>query len=166
MATIDRDEGIQVKAEINESGGEALFIQTDVQSEESIRMLVAETVKNYQRIDILVNNAGITLFKSLLDATIADWDLNIDLRGAFLCCKYVVKEMIDNGGGVIVNISSNHAIATIPHSEMYAAAKGGLNTMTRSMALSLGKHNIRVNAICPGFTVTERGFRKKRNLFM
>ncbi|HET8842734.1 MAG TPA: SDR family oxidoreductase, partial [Ktedonobacteraceae bacterium] len=95
--------------------------------------------------------------KPLLEATCDDWDelLNINLRGYFLCSKAVASAMIARGQGSIIHISSNHAFATLPHAEMYAASKGGINAMTRAMALSLGTYGIRVNAICPGFTATE-----------
>jgi NAD(P)-dependent dehydrogenase (short-subunit alcohol dehydrogenase family) len=156
IATIEEEEGLQVEKELRGQGFEALFVQTDVASEESIRRLMEKTIQQLGRIDILVNNAGITLFKPLLESTLEDWEtiINIDLRGAFLCSKYAIPHMIQAGGGSIINISSNHSFATLPDTEIYAAAKGGINAMTRSMALSLGKHDIRVNAICPGFTDT------------
>lgn len=156
IATIEKEEGLQVEHELIAQGGKALFIQTDVGSEKSICDLIEKTVQQLGSIDILVNNAGVTLFKFLLESTLEDWDLvmNIDLRGAFLCSKHVAPHMISTGEGSIINISSNHSFATLPDTEIYAAAKGGMNAMTRSMALSLGQHNIRVNAICPGFTDT------------
>lgn len=156
IATLDEQEGLEVEQEILQAGGSALCIPTDVESDSSIQSMVDKTIEKFSKIDVLVNNAGITLFKPLFEATLEDWNrvINIDLRGSFLCSKYVAKHMKDSGGGSIINISSNHAIATLPDTEMYAAAKGGINSMTKSMALSLGKYNIRVNAICPGFTDT------------
>lgn len=157
IATIDEEEGKATEQGLNQlSPGQAFFIQTDVVSEQSIKNMVQLTAERYGKIDILVNNAGITTFKSIEEATIEDWDelINIDLRGPFLCSKYVLPHMKKQGSGSIINISSNHAIATLPDTEIYAAAKGGVNAMTRSMALSLGKYGIRVNAICPGFTNT------------
>src|SRR5699024_5707793 len=136
--------------------GNANYVENDVSKEESIINMVEETVNHYRKINTLVNNAGITVFKSIEEATVEDWDsiINIDLRGTFLCSKHVIPEMKKQNGGSIINISSNHSIATLPDTDMYAAAKGGVNGMTRGMALSLGKYNIRVNAICPGFTNT------------
>lgn len=157
IATIDEDEGKETEQTLNQpSPGNAFFIQTDVASEQSIKNMVQITAEKYGKIDILVNNAGITTFKSIEEATIDDWDelINIDLRGPFLCSKYVIPHMKKQRSGSIINISSNHAVATLPNTEIYAAAKGGVNSMTRSMALSLGKYGIRVNAICPGFTNT------------
>jgi NAD(P)-dependent dehydrogenase (short-subunit alcohol dehydrogenase family) len=155
IATLDAFEGEATLESIRKAGGEASFIQTDVSQEWSVKAMVEETILAYGRIDTLVNNAGITVFKSLFDATLEDWNrvIGIDLLGVFLCSKYAALEMKKQGGSII-QISSNHAIATIPDAEMYAAAKGGVNAMTRSMALSLGPYGIRVNAIMPGFTET------------
>ncbi|MBS4219087.1 glucose 1-dehydrogenase [Bacillus sp. FJAT-49711] len=156
IATREYEEGKIVENELKNMGGTAVFIQTDVSSEESIKNMVNETINQFGKIDTLVNNAGITRFIPIEHATLDDWNelINIDLRGPFLCSKYVLPHMKKNNYGSIVNISSNHAIATLPDSEIYAAAKGGVNAMTKSMALSLGEYGIRVNSICPGFTET------------
>ncbi len=155
IATLVEAEGKASEQLINEAGGEALFIQTDVSVEQSIITMVEQTVKHYGRINTLVNNAGITVFKPLFETSLEDWDrlINTNLRSTFLCSKYAGIEMQKQGGSII-NISSNHALATIPNAEMYAATKGGINAMTRAMALSLGQYGIRVNAIMPGFTRT------------
>jgi NAD(P)-dependent dehydrogenase (short-subunit alcohol dehydrogenase family) len=155
IATLKEDEGQETLDIIRAKGGEAVVVQTDVSSEASVKAMIGETLKTYGRINTLVNNAGITLFKSLFEVTLEDWNkvIGIDLLGVFLCSKYAAAEMRARGGSII-NISSNHAISTIPNAEMYAAAKGGVNAMTRSMALSLGQYGIRVNAVMPGFTET------------
>lgn len=156
IATQGEKSGKEAEQEVMEQGGDAFFVRTDVSLEESVRSMVDEVMKRYGRIDTLVNNAGITLFKPLHEATVDDWEriINVDLRGVFLCSKYVSMEMKKLQKGSIINISSNHAVSTLPDSEIYAAAKSGVNGMTRSMALSLGKYGIRVNALCPGFTNT------------
>ncbi|WP_140938300.1 SDR family NAD(P)-dependent oxidoreductase [Sphingobacterium lumbrici] len=157
LATKYDEEGSRVEKEFVESGFWAKYIQTDVSDEESVRSMIAEVGKVMGRIDVLVNNAGITIFKSILEATTADWDkvINTDLKGVFLCSKYVAEHMVvHKNKGSIINISSNHAYRTLPDTEMYAAAKGGVNAMTRSMAISLGQYGIRVNSVCPGFTDT------------
>jgi len=157
IATQYDTEGLQVESEILAEGNWAKHIKTDVREEASIKNLISEVSIHLGRIDILINNAGITMFKSILDSSIDDWNkvIDTDLRGVFLCSKYIAQFMISkNLSGSIINISSNHAYRTLPNTEIYAAAKGGVNAMTRSMALSLGKYGIRVNTICPGFTDT------------
>ncbi|MFF3101566.1 SDR family NAD(P)-dependent oxidoreductase [Viridibacillus arvi] len=156
IAELNAANGKAVEEAINNAGGNAHFIKTDVADEENIENMVNEVIDRYGKIDTLVNNAGVTLFKPLQDITIEDWDtvINIDLKGTFLCCKYVSKYMMQKNRGSIINISSNHSISTLPDTEVYAAAKAGVNGMSRSMSLSLGKYGIRVNTICPGFTDT------------
>lgn len=157
LATIDETEGKRVEKELLEKGYQARFIQTDVRSEESVIQMLKQVKLLYGDTQILVNNAGITLFKSIFEATLEDWNLVLgtDLRGVFLCSKYMAQNLVNkNLPGSIINISSNHAYRTLPDAEMYAAAKGGVNAMTRSMALSLGRYGIRVNSVCPGFTDT------------
>ncbi|MEK4759230.1 glucose 1-dehydrogenase [Viridibacillus sp. FSL E2-0187] len=156
IAELNVANGKAVEAAINNAGGKAHFIKTDVADEGNIENMVNEVIGRYGKIDTLVNNAGVTLFKPLQDITTEDWDtvINIDLKGTFLCCKYVSKYMMQKNRGSIINISSNHSISTLPDTEVYAAAKAGVNGMSRSMSLSLGKYGIRVNTICPGFTDT------------
>lgn len=156
IAEVDESAGRQTEQEIIQNGGRALFIRTDVTSEESIKQMIQTTVETYGKVDTLVNNAGITVFKSIEDCTIQDWELvmNTDLRSIFLTSKYITGIMKENGGGSIINIASNHVHATLPDTEMYAAAKSGVVGFTKSLSLSLGKYGIRVNAVCPGFMDT------------
>lgn len=157
LATKDDEEGIAVERELLQAGYWAKYIQTDVSDEGNVKHLIDRVISQEHYIDVLVNNAGITLFKSILEASLEDWNkvIDTDLKGVFLCSKYVAKHMISqNRPGSIINISSNHAYRTLPDTEIYAAAKGGVNAMTRSLAISLGKYGIRVNAVCPGFTDT------------
>ncbi len=155
IATLEESEGQETLDIIRAKGGEAVVIQTDVSSEASVKAMVAKTLQTYGGINTLVNNAGITLFKSIFEATLEDWELiiGVDLKGVFLCSKYAGAEMRELGGSII-NISSNHALASFPNADIYAAAKAGVNGMTRAMATSLGQYGIRVNAIMPGFTAT------------
>lgn len=157
LATRTDKEGLLVQEVINRQGYQSLYIRTDVSDETSIKNMVGMVLEKYGRIDALINNAGITRFKPLLECNIEDWNelINIDLRGVFLCSKHIAQAMVSKKiTGSIINISSNHAFRTLPDTEIYAAAKGGVNAMTRSMAISLGQYGIRVNTICPGFTDT------------
>jgi NAD(P)-dependent dehydrogenase (short-subunit alcohol dehydrogenase family) len=157
IATLAATEGEQTREAIRQAGGESIVVETDVSQEATVKEMVDRTLAAYGRLDTLVNNAGLTIFKPLFEATLDDWHrvLSVDLTGVFLCSKYAALAMRRSGGS-IVNISSNHALATLPGAEMYAAAKGGVNAMTRSLALSLGKYGIRANVIMPGFTATPR----------
>ncbi len=156
IAERDEELGIDTMHTIQESGGEAFFVKTDVSNLQDIEHAAQAVMRKYGRIDVLVNNAGITLFKPLLEITEEDWNhvMNIDLRGSLFMAKAVIPHMIAQGKGSIVNISSVNAESTIPHAEMYAAAKSGIQGMTRALALSFGRNHIRVNAIAPGFTNT------------
>ncbi len=157
LATKEDHEGRDVENSLSDAGHWAKYIQTDVSREDSVKAMVSIVEQQLGGVDVLVNNAGITIFKPLLEATLEDWNkvIDTDLKGVFLCSKYVATNMIAHHiKGSIINISSNHAYRTLPHTEMYAAAKGGVNAMTRSMAISLGSYGIRVNTVCPGFTDT------------
>ncbi|MGO2082945.1 SDR family NAD(P)-dependent oxidoreductase [Vagococcus sp.] len=156
VATLIAEEGQAVVEEITSRNGNAYFVQLDVSNEENIKAMVNEVIDKYERIDCLINNAGITEFKPMEDVTEEDWYrvMDIDLKGVFQCTKYVSHWMKQQQSGSIINIATNHIFSTLHHAEVYNAAKGGVSAMTRSMALSLGKDNIRVNTICPGFTDT------------
>lgn len=155
--------GAKVVVATLESGGQvvanglkdALFVQTDVSDASSVQNMVNQTLGRFRRIDILVNNAGITEFRNILEATESDFDrlVSVNLKGQFLCAKYVAPQMVEQRSGRIVGISSNHAEATLPGGEIYAATKAGIAAMNRAMALSLGKHGVQVMTVCPGFTV-------------
>jgi NAD(P)-dependent dehydrogenase (short-subunit alcohol dehydrogenase family) len=134
---------------------EALFIQTDVSDSSSVQNMVNRTVEHFGRIDVLVNNAGITEFFTILEASESDYDrlVNINLKGQFLCARFVAPQMVKQRSGCIIGISSNHAEATMPGGEIYAATKAGIVAMNRAMALSLGQYGIRVMTVCPGFTI-------------
>jgi NAD(P)-dependent dehydrogenase (short-subunit alcohol dehydrogenase family) len=155
IATLKEDEGQETLEAIQAKNGEAAVVQTDVSSEASVKAMVEKTLETYGQINTLVNNAGITLFKSIFEATLEDWEnvIGVDLKGVFLCSKYAAIEM-QHYGGSIINISSNHAKAALPNADIYGAAKAGVNGLTRAMAVSLGKYGIRVNVVMPGFTAT------------
>ena len=140
---------------VMEAGGRCEVFQGDVTDWERVQEFVAYVMGEFGRIDGLVNNAGARYAGSVLDVTEEQWDftVNIVLKGPFLMCKAVIPPMISAGGGSIVNISSGDSYGRkgmIP----YAAAKGGINTLTLCLAADHLEHHIRVNAVLPGFTVT------------
>ena len=131
--------------------------ELDVSSPPGVRTFFEDLEKRFGTLDGLVNNAGVTLEADFLSFEAGDlerlWSTN--LRSVFLLCQESAKLMMANGGGAIVNVGSNHSLASIPGYEMYAATKGGIAAMTRAMSWSLGAYGIRVNTLCPGLTHTE-----------
>jgi len=153
-------DGKAVQQAIEEKGGEALFLYTDVSDEKGTAELASRTVERYGRIDVLINNAAIfsTLRKApFYDVTAQEWDdvMRVNLRGPFLCCKAVYPHMKKNGRGKIVNISSGTFFEALPNRVHYITSKAGIIGLTRSMAREMGVDGICVNAIAPGFTLTE-----------
>ena len=133
-------------------GVQALGVQTDVTQANAVDRLVGQTLERFGKIDILVNNAGIVVLKHMRDQTEADWDrvLGVNLKGVFLCCHRVVREMEKQESGAIVNIASIAALHyTVPHVP-YAASKAGVVALTRDLAYEVAPLGIRVNAIAPG----------------
>ncbi len=136
---------------------QALFVHCDVGDKAQVDTLVAKTMLSHGRIDVLVNNAGIFKASDFLEITEADFDavLRINLKGSFLVGQAVAREMAKAGGGAIVNMSSVNAVLAIPNIASYNVSKGGINQLTRVMALALVDHGIRVNAVAPGTIATE-----------
>ena len=139
----------------------ALYVRCDVGDKAQVDALVAQTVAAHGRIDVLVNNAGIFRAADFLDVTEADFDavLRVNLKGSFLVGQAVARAMVaqngGGGGGAIVNMSSVNGVLTIPNISSYNVSKGGVNQLTRVMALALADKNIRVNAVAPGTIATE-----------
>ncbi len=132
---------------------EAFSLRHDVSSEESTREVIDDIVKKYSKIDILVNNAGITKDARLMIMPKASWDLviSINLTGAFLCTKYVSKQMLKQNSGSIVNIASVVGIMGNVGQANYSASKAGLIGLTKTSAKELAGRGIRVNAVAPGY---------------
>jgi 3-oxoacyl-[acyl-carrier protein] reductase len=153
-----------VAEEIKKAGGEVLALKVDVTSEKETAEMVKKTVERFGRVDILVNNAAIIgtietkdFVKPVDKIVSADWDkiLNVNIKGVFLCSKAVIPYMKKQGGGKIVNMASTVAFSGLPHFIHYTTSKGGVLTMTRSLAWALGEYNINVNAVAPGLIMTE-----------
>jgi len=140
-----------------ELGGDARPIRCDVSSRGEVEAAMATTLAAFGRIDVLINNAGIFRAADFLDITEADWNavIGVNLKGAFLVGQAVAREMAKSGGGAIVNMSSVNGVMAIPTIASYNASKGGINQLTRVMALSLADRGIRVNAVAPGTIATE-----------
>ena len=139
-------------------GVKALPIRTDVALESDIINLVDSTVKEFGTLDVLVNNAGMYVVKPLIEQTLDDWNLvmNVNLTSAFVGSREAAKVMIPKKSGSIINISSTFGFGGTEFTEVsYYVSKGGMVTMTKALAIELGKYNIRVNAIAPGFFPTE-----------
>ena len=143
-------------------GSEALVQKVDVTLEKDIISLVDNTVKGLGTVDVLVNNAGMYIVKPLIEQTIEDWHqvMDVNLTSAFVASREVAKVMIPKKAGCIINISSTFGLGATEFTEVsYYASKGGVIAFTKALAVELGKHNIRVNAIAPGFfpTAMSRG---------
>jgi NAD(P)-dependent dehydrogenase (short-subunit alcohol dehydrogenase family) len=154
VAISGRDEarGRQVVSEIEQAGGEALFVRADVRFADECRRAVEATEARFGRLDILFNNAGLFFPKNVVDCTEEEWDLTIDisLKGAFLMSKYALPGMIARGSGNIIHCSSGWGVQGGGEAAAYCAAKGGLVVMTKAMAIDHGRQGIRVNCVCPG----------------
>ncbi len=152
IADIDDVRGAALAREL---GG--LYVRCDVGDKVQVDALVAQVMAAHDRIDVLVNNAGIFKTADFLDVTEADFDavLRVNLKGSFLVGQAVAREMAKAGKGSIVNMSSVNAVLTIPTIASYNVSKGGINQLTRVMALALADMGVRVNAVAPGTIATE-----------
>jgi NAD(P)-dependent dehydrogenase (short-subunit alcohol dehydrogenase family) len=157
VAVVNRKGGGETTAKmINDKGGDALSAEADVSKASEVEEAVRVAVQHFGKIDILVNNAGIFLGGSVTEFSEDNWDkiIDINLKGVFLCSKYVVVEMLKTGGGVVINISSILGLVGAEGEAAYCASKGGVVAFTKAMALDLARRNVRVNCICPGSVLT------------
>ena len=157
IAEIDEEKG---QASAAEAGDAAIYIHTDVTDEASVKTTMAEAKERLGGIDILFNCAGGSLLddNSVTEVDMSVWDYTIplDLKGPFLCCRHGVPKLIESGGGSIVNVSSVVALRGNHPAHVYSAAKGGIISLTRSLAGVYSEHGVRANAICPGLIKTQR----------
>lgn len=152
IADVDDARGTALAQELG-----ALYVRCDVGDKAAVDALVARTLQAHGRVDVLVNNAGIFRAADFLEVTEEDFDavLRVNLKGSFLVGQAVARVMVASGGGSIVNMSSVNGVLTIPSISSYNVSKGGINQLTRVMALALADKNVRVNAVAPGTIATE-----------
>jgi NAD(P)-dependent dehydrogenase (short-subunit alcohol dehydrogenase family) len=157
LGDIQEERGELGAAKIRAAGGKAHFCSANVKYEEQCSLFVEKTMTSFGRLDGLVNNAGWFPRATLERTTTELWDevMQVNLRGAFYCCKYAASAMRQSGGGSIVNIGSICGIQGLPNLVAYGAAKGGLLSLTRTLAGALAEHQIRVNYVIPGWVLTE-----------
>jgi len=157
IADVNEDAGAEAVHAIAAGGGDAIFVSADVSNSGSVQMIVARTVEHFGRLDIAFNNAGITCPPARIHEIEEDaWDrvIAVNQRSVFLCMKYEIRQMLAQGGGVIVNTSSTGPFDPVPYMAPYTAAKSAVVALSRTAAIEYARHGIRVNALVPGTIMT------------
>ncbi len=156
IAEYNKQTGPLVAKGILEQGGKASFHQTDVSSDDSVRAMVQFSLNEYGRIDGLVNNAGLYPKSTVVNMDRQEWDrvIAVNLKGPYLCCRYVLPTMISQRSGKIINLVSGHAFRGGASFSHYSASKAGLIALTKSVALEVAQMGVLVNAVAPGTSDT------------
>lgn len=158
VADINEDQAIQTVEELRTYNVETLAVQTDVSQEDQVKRLVDLAIDKFSKIDVLINNAGINLGMKVEDMTLDQWQkiMSVNVNGLFLVSKYVGMKMMASGGGSIINIASASSFIVNKEPQCaYNTSKGAVLMLTKSLASEWVGHNIRVNAIAPGYTITD-----------
>lgn len=150
------EEGNAVVAEIKNAGGEAIFVKTDLTKFDEVQKMVDETIKKFGKVDILITNAGWDEIKFFTDQTPEDWEpmINLNLKHHIYCCKAVLPHMMEQKYGKIVMCSSDAARGGNPGEAIYSACKGGVISLTKTLAREMGRFGITINCVAPGITDT------------
>lgn len=159
LTDVDVVHGEETCRRIREAGGVCRFYEMDVSNGQQVAHVIAQVLQDFKRVDILVNNAGIWRPGRVTELDEEAWDrvLNTNLKGIFLVSKHVLPVMMETRRGVVINVASVAGLVGAPEASAYAASKGGVVNLSRSMALDFAPYNIRVNCLCPGLTDTAQG---------
>lgn len=157
IVDIDREYGERICQQLNLNGTVAMFIEANMTSETNIRFVVQETIDTFGQIDVLVNNVGLHFGKEIMQVSLDYFDMAIatNFRGHFLMSREVIPYMKKAQQGVIINVSSVHAMRSSALCSVYSGTKGAITAMTRSMAVELGPSQIRVNNVLPGYSINK-----------
>ena len=155
-----QQKGEAVASQIRDAGGEAFFVETDVSEPSSVQNCIEQTIKKFGKLNVLYNNAGGSSPKDGVITEVPDEEfsrtLRLDLYGTWLCCRYGIPEIVNAGGGSVINVSSFLALMGWPGRDAYTATKGAIVALTRSLAVEFATQKVRVNVLAPGAIQTER----------
>lgn len=152
------EEGERLATRLRSEGASAIFVQGDVRDDDAMQRVVEATVRTFGRLDLLVNNAGVGLLRTIVDTSRAQYDtvLDTNLYSIFASARVAIPQMLQHGGGAIVNVGSVAGHVAFATDAAYVASKGAVLALTRQMALDYSRQGIRVNCVCPGFVETEQ----------